>query len=166
MLRVPNGQNAHLFWYAKKTQVSFMGKQRQESYLKTFQALGPEARKALMDIYDQAHKGEKEMGRHVPMAMVASVRYPELFRFTLSNIVLRLLVKRFQLEGDWRKMLQMQEVLDDFHVALDQFAEICRKESLPQLALLNGGRADVGELRQFKGRAGGPIARVKQSWRR
>jgi hypothetical protein len=143
-----------------------MGQQRQESYLKVFKALKPEAEKALLDIYNQAHKGGKEMGRHVVMAMVASVRYPELFRFTLSNIVVRLLLKRFQLEGDWRKMLQMKDVLDDFHVALDEFAkEASAREDMPQLALLNGGRADVQELRQFKGLSAASVNRAKYSWR-
>lgn len=139
-----------------------MGKERQQHYLEAFNALEPKAQQALKDIYYQAHQGGKEMGRHVVMAMVAAVRYPELFRFTLSNIVVRLMLKRFQLDKDLEKALQMQEVLDDFHVALDDFVKGDEVKA-PQLELLNGERVHVvRDLWKFKDRAGTSIDRAKQ----
>lgn len=161
VLRVFTGQNARYFSCSSERRTAFMGYQRQRHYIEAFQALQPDAQQALMDIYHQAHKGGREMGRHVVMAMVAAVRYPELFRFTLSNIVLRLMHKRFQLEGDWRKMLQMQDVLDDFHLALDEFVQLATNQEPIELALLDGGRADIRELRQFKGLSATSVNRAK-----
>lgn len=139
-----------------------MGVQRQEHYLKTFQSMQPNAQQALKDIYHQAHKGGREMGQHVVMAMVASVRYPDLLRFTLSNIVIRVMLKRFQLDGNHQQALQMTEVLDDFHVALDEFVR-SDVVKIPQLALLNGERRQiVHELRLFKKRTGTSVDRAKR----
>lgn len=144
-----------------------MGKQRQEHYVNVFQKLEPDAQRALKDIYHQAHKDGREMGRHVVMAMVASVKYPDLFKFTLSNIVVRLMLKRFQLDGDWRKALHMQEVLDDFHLALDAFVKDDKPGSkVFHLHLLERSQTDVvQDLYAFKGKAGLSLDRAKRAGR-
>lgn len=146
-----------------------MGTQRQQHYLNAFQSLEPKAQQALADIYHQAHKGGKEMGRHVVMAMIAAVKHPELFRFTLANIVVRLMVKRFYLDKDWQKMLQMQAILDDFHAALDRFIDAgghsapYNEPPVLHLAILNDERSEVvQDLRAFKARAGKPVNLAKR----
>ena len=173
MLRVSLAQNAHLFLHPKRQSVAFMGIERQRHYLNAFHNMESGAQRALMDIYQQAHhQNDREKGRHVIMAMVASVRYTELFRFTVSNIVIRMMLKRFWVEKDLNKALQMQEVLDDFHHALDEFvlSKNQAKNLAPQtsdnvyhFAFTNGSEIPLKEVEAFRNRSASSVAHAKRA---
>ncbi len=147
-------------------QIPFMGYQRQSRFLDSFRKMKPAAQDAMRDIYAQAHQGPNGVGRHVIMAMVSAVRHPDLFRFTLANILVRFSLKRATVNGDSQRAILMQEVLDDFHAALDEF--MGRAKQTPD-GSSDGKRqapAVIRELDAFKNRVRPALEQVKAAGRR
>lgn len=148
----------------------FMGEQRQRKYLQVFQRMEPGAQKALRDIYSQAHNQGDPQGRHVIMAMRAAARYPEIFKLALSNILIRMGLKRASRTGDLRQMAHFSEVRDDFHYALDAFIaprkhpELHRESDLLEEAyrpVIHNPKA-LKEVRHFKEQARPAMDRARK----
>lgn len=101
-----------------------MSEKRQRQYLEAFLRMRPETRQILREIYTLAHQDRDKMGRHVILAMTASVTNAEIFRLTLFNIVTRLALKGAMVRNEPLMVMRITEIMDDFHKALDGFAEL------------------------------------------
>ena len=103
--------------------IRFEGATRQRTFLNTFNRMEPQCQDALKDIYNYANGGADHEGRHVVLAMTAAARFPEIFRLVLMNIVVRLMLKHHEKNGNEAKAERFRETLEDFHVALDSFMD-------------------------------------------
>ena len=98
----------------------FQGVQRQQRFLTRLQALTPPARDAFAQIYTEAvatHGG----GGHVVRAAMWAMQLPEIFGLARENLVTRLQLSRARAKHDERRVSQLGERLEDFHVAADAF---------------------------------------------
>lgn len=156
--------------------VWFMGYQRQVKYLESFRGMDSSAQEALRDIYRQAHQDQQgdRHGRHIILAMRAAIRYPIIFKLTLSNILIRLSLKNAMVRQDTPQVNRLQEVLEDFHKALDAFMHpdkalqpqtdtACPREDLTSKLSILEHPEILDELRRFKQQATPSLERLKQA---
>lgn len=146
--------------------------------------MSPEAQQALRTIYERAHTDGSANGNqssptkdgkehHVVMAMRASTRFPEIFKFTMMNIATRIVLKMAQQSSNIALAQQKQEMLDDFHVALNVFCSdhLFTMDSLESQVnsllpshhlwlISDSGRGD--DIVAFKSRSTPAVAKVRQ----
>lgn len=102
------------------SQPHFLGRHKQEHYLRYFTKLDADAEKVLEDIYQLAQHRQTQ-GSHVITAMAGAMKHPAIRPLVLQNIAIRLWIKLGERLQSDQKRQQLEEVLEDFHVALDAF---------------------------------------------
>jgi hypothetical protein len=96
---------------------SFCGLNRQAKYLAVFDSMPNEAQCALQEVYHLAMQAQGG-GSHVLMAYLYATQYPEIARLVIENVVLRFRLTQVR---NTQTGNQIQQRLEDFHIALEAF---------------------------------------------
>ncbi len=96
---------------------TFCGMRRQAKYLETFHHMPEEAQSALREIYHLAMQSQGG-GSHVLIAYLYATKYPDIARLVIENVVLRFRLTQVR---NTLTENQIQQRLEDFHIALEAF---------------------------------------------
>lgn len=100
--------------------VRFLGRTRQEQYLRRFQRFDAPTAKAFKEIYAMALNPSTRV-QHVIRTAIESTRLPALFAIAKENIVSRMVRTMSRYTGDAALEKRVDEKIEDFHVAADAY---------------------------------------------